>query len=324
MACYTLHLAQGSTLVSRGIKAATITKYLQAVDQLAAARNLMSPQLGIDGRRNAYITDILRECKRWEQMPNRREPVTNEMMAYIVKCATRDTQRDSRLNAVTDWLIMGEYGGFRKGEWAQDKDDVRKGRYAKNVDGSPKAFLMADFEFRKNKQRIAVAHDTVLTENDVDQIYLTWRFQKNLNNGESLPFSRNDKTPGRCFVRSALRARDRAQRLGVSATTPMAVYRDTDGTVKHISDKDVEHILRAAAKKVHNVTVAKDLIRWSCHSIRVGACIRLQLLNKPSHFIQMRLRWTSDAWRLYLRNLPELAHAQNEVIDALAEELAQA
>ena len=54
----------------------------------------------------------------------------------------------------------------------------------------------------------------------------------------------------------------------------------------------------------------------------MGACIRLQLLNKPEHFIQTRLRWTSEAWKDYLRNLPELAHAHNDTITALAEELA--
>jgi len=309
-------------LVSRGIKAATMEKYLRAVDLLADARELMSLRLGLDGKKNPYIKAILKECVRWEQMPNRREPVTNEMMAYIVGLAKRDTDPDSRLNAVIDWLVMGEYGGFRKGEWAQDKADVRKKRYARNVDNSAKAFILKDFSFRKDKKRINTTPDMALSEDDVDQVWLTWRFQKNLNNGETLPFSRNDKTPDRCFVRSALRARARAQRLGVSEDTPIAVFRDAAGKVKHISDVDVEFVLQQAAKKVHGVTAAKDLKRWSCHSIRVGACIRLQLLNKPGHFIQMRLRWKSESWKLYLRNLPELADAQNEVINALAEELA--
>lgn len=324
MACYTLHLAKGETLVCRSIKAKTMQAYLRAVEELSAARSVMSPLIGLDGNRSAYITRILNECKRWEGMPNKREPVTNEMMAHIIHEAKRDTNPDSRLSAVTDWLVMGEYGGFRKSEWAQDARDVRKGRYATNIDGTAKAFLLRDFTYRKDKERIAAGPNDALTEADADQVYLTWRFQKNGNNGEQLPFSKTDKVTDRCFVRSAIRVRRRAQRLGVKADCPIAVYKTAKGTVKHISNEDVEDILRAAAKKVHKVTNTKELARWSCHSIRVGACIRLQLLNKPAHFIQMRLRWKSEAWQDYLRNLPELADAHNEVIHALAEELAAA
>ena len=103
--------------------------------------------------------------------------------------------------------------------------------------------------------------------------------------------------------------------------TPLAVFRDDKNKPRYISNRDVEQILQHAAKKVHNITKAAELSQWSCHSVRVGACIRLQLLNKPDHFIQMRLRWTSEAWKDYLRNLPELADAQNKVINALAEEV---
>ena len=100
------------------------------------------------------ITGILHECKRWEQMPNRREPVTNEMMAHIVADAAKDTNPDSLLNTIADYLVMGKYGGFRKSEWLQDYADARKGRYARNLDGSAKAFIIADFSFQRNKRII--------------------------------------------------------------------------------------------------------------------------------------------------------------------------
>ena len=103
---------------------------------------------------------------------------------------------------------------------------------------------------------------------------------------------------------------------------PIAVYKDTDGLTKFISNKDVESILQDAAAHVHNITDKQQLQRWTCHSIRVGACIRLQLLQMPEHFIQTRLRWTSEAWKDYLRHLPELASTHNNAITALAEELA--
>ena len=128
----------------------------------------------------------------------------------------------------------------------------------------------------------------------------------------------------RCFVKRAKKVRNRAQRLKVEKNKPIAVYRDNNGKVRYISDKDVEKVLRDAAKVVHKITSASDLAKWSCHSIRVGACVRLQQLGKPAHFIQSRLRWRSEAWRDYLRNLPELADVHNEVIAELANTIASA
>ena len=94
--------------------------------------------------------------------------------------------------------------------------------------------------------------------------------------------------------------------------------------MKYISDRDVEKVLRQAAKVVHKISSESELKKWGCHSIRVGACVRLQLLGKPAHFIQSRLRWRSEAWRDYLRNLPELADVHNDVITEVANAIVQA
>ena len=104
--------------------------------------------------------------------------------------------------------------------------------------------------------------DSAITE--ADMVHVTWRFQKNGQNSEKLPFSRNDSTPARCFVRRALSARALAQRLGTSADTPMAVYKDDKGKVRFISNKHVEHLLPIAAKTVHNITDKHVLQRWTC------------------------------------------------------------
>jgi len=80
-------------------------------------------------------------------------------------------------------------------------------------------------------------------------------------------------------------------------------------------------IIRIAAAKVHNAS-EKEQKQWGTHSIRVGALVRLQLMGQPEHFIQARLRWKSDRWKEYLRNLPQLANTHTNVVNALAEELA--
>jgi hypothetical protein len=47
-----------------------------------------------------------------------------------------------------------------------------------------------------------------------------------------------------------------------------------------------------------------DLDRFTSHSIRVGACVALHAANILALNIQHAPRWKSDAFLIYLRNLP--------------------
>ena len=76
MACYTVHLACGHTLLCKTIASGTIKRYLNAAAELSRPANMLNPCLDIMGNRSRYINDILIEFKRWESVPNRREPVT--------------------------------------------------------------------------------------------------------------------------------------------------------------------------------------------------------------------------------------------------------
>jgi hypothetical protein len=50
------------------------------------------------------------------------------------------------------------------------------------------------------------------------------------------------------------------------------------------------------------------------HSLRVGACIILQAMGFVSHQIQQMLRWKSESWLMYSRNLHVVSQQQNEAI----------
>ena len=320
LATYTLFLAQGSTLASRSIKSVTMKGYLSDIDKLCEARGLMSLRIDNMGRSNTLIDDIINECKRWEKMPDKREPITPEMLQYLIDLAKRDKYQDSITNAVVDWIVMGMYAGFRKSESFQDQSNVTKGLFEKAIDGSAKAFTIDDFSFRKGETRLHRTSDEPIDRSETDLVYLQWRYQKNGNNGERIPFSENKENNDHCFVNRAIRVRQRAQRLKIPADKPMAVCVDR-GKARHISHTDVERIIRIAAAKVHNAS-EKEQKQWGTHSIRVGALVRLQLMGQPEHFIQARLRWKSDRWKEYLRNLPQLANTHTNVVNALAEELA--
>ena len=106
---------------------------------------MMNPTIDIMGKQAQLIKDLLHESKRWESMSNRREPVTKDMVGYLIDKGTQRYQ-DNRIAVTADWLILGLQAGFIKGEWAQDRTLLNKnGAYQRNVDGSSSTFVKSDF-----------------------------------------------------------------------------------------------------------------------------------------------------------------------------------
>jgi len=74
--------------------------------------------------------------------------------------------------------------------------------------------------------------------------------------------------------------------------------------------------LHSAATTVYNVMEPADLARFSSHSIRVGACVALHAAGIPQQEIKFALRWRSDSFYTYLRNLPgQAARTANAVVN---------
>ena len=84
---------------------------------------------------------------------------------------------------------------------------------------------------------------------------------------------------------------------------PIAVYKTIDGRRNFITDTDANAPLRLAAHKVLGIPQGDpELDRWSTHSIRVTAANLLHRQKFSDSYIQNRLRWKKDAFKLYLRN----------------------
>ena len=73
-------------------------------------------------------------------------------------------------------------------------------------------------------------------------------------------------------------------------------------------------ILQEAAKSVYNIKSKEDLAKFSAHSIRVGACVLLHAQNLSAEDIKFRLRWRSDSFRMYLRNIIQFAEMRRDAI----------
>ena len=114
MACYTAYLASGETLLCKAIKANTIKKYLNAAAELSMPAKLMNPCLDIRGNWSTHINDIIKEVRRWEKVPNRKEPVTKPMVEYIINkgLSLKKENPDNLYLALGNWLVLGEQIGF--------------------------------------------------------------------------------------------------------------------------------------------------------------------------------------------------------------------
>ena len=315
MACFAATLASGQTILCKSIRADTINKYLSAAAALSRPFHEMNPLINIMGEKSQLVKDIIHETRRWESMPNRREPMTKDMVQYLIKTSASSTLPDGKQSVMTDWLVLGLQAGFRKMEWSQDATLLAQtNTYHRNLDGSSAAFVSSDFEFR-GPNGIRMSHKKPLLLHNIETVHIKWRYQKNLDNGQTIPFAKDTICPDFCCVTAALRVWHRALKLNIDPTTPLAVFVEPkSSTPQFITNVHVTQLLKEAATAAHNITRKVDLARFTAHSIRVGACVLLHSQGATAELIKLRLRWRSDAFMFYLRNITALAEHHRDIL----------
>ena len=252
MACYTAHLATGETLLCKSIKASTITRYLAAAAELSVPARMMNPCLDIMGNQSTYIKDILHELKRWESIPNRKEPLTKKMIEYIINKGKRlhKSNPNNLYTALSDWLVVGLQAGLRRKEWAQDRTYLKQHQdIERNIDNSSAAFIMDDFEFRaKHNKRINNSFMNEINKSSI--VNIRWRFQKNNDNGQIISYVKDNINKTYCVVEACKRLRKRAINLKIPKDKPIAVFTETNkGKSKtgFIDDIHIKSLLQEAA-----------------------------------------------------------------------------
>lgn len=90
--------------------------YLQAAMELLKEGGY--PVDPIDEKHNTHTKRIL-ACLQWyENVPNRRECISNEMLDKFTM-QQKQAPPHSLEDCFQDWLALGHYTGFRRSEWAQ-------------------------------------------------------------------------------------------------------------------------------------------------------------------------------------------------------------
>jgi hypothetical protein len=83
---------------------------------------------------------------------------------------------------------------------------------------------------------------------------------------------------------------------------PVTCYRTKKALLLFITGSRIATLLHEAVKKVQTSTSADDLKKYSAQSLRVWACVLLDKAGMSPSFIQKRLHWLGDLFKMYLRD----------------------
>jgi hypothetical protein len=155
---------------------------------------------------------------------------------------------------------------------------------------------------------------------------ITWRVQKNRQNGKSITLTAEIDPPKICPVRRTMRLVLQAKWLNPPNDMPVAVYKTKKGKVIYLTGNKIADLLRKAVKEVRPDTTPDKHKQYSAHSLRVWPCVLLNKAGKPPDYIKKRLRWLGDSFRMYLRDTVIIQHqhvdsllaALQEVMDLIA------
>jgi hypothetical protein len=127
-------------------------------------------------------------------------------------------------------------------------------------------------------------------------------------------FARNRITPEIDAITAWISIVDRFIRLlGDRNDIPLGVYHnEVTGEVYMITSAEIDPTMQSLATEIYkldptNPDDLKAILRFTSHSLRVGACNILHALGFKDYEIQRILRWRSKAFMLYLRNLAVVA-----------------
>jgi hypothetical protein len=154
--------------------------------------------------------------------------------------------------------------------------------------------IVEDFTF-SSSTGCRVYDLSMVTDTNVAFMNLCFCKQKNNDNGQTLTYRRRTGSNWMCPTQASLNIVRRARRLGMPSGHPAAVYHDTAaGKRRQITASQVATFLRHIARKVFNIPARhKDLLAWSCHSIRITAANLLHRARFSDSFIKNRLRIAS-------------------------------
>jgi hypothetical protein len=149
-----------------------------------------------------------------------------------------------------------------------------------------KAFVSSDWKFYNDNGCLMMVHSLNSLADLLKKMKLTFRIQKNCQNGQSITFAANDKHLHICPVCAAYRIYLQAKRLDQLDDQPMGIFVSHQGIMKYLTANKITEVLQSVAKACHLNLLRDEIMHFSSHSIRVWAVVLLDEAGMNTDFIK--------------------------------------
>jgi hypothetical protein len=302
-------------MMDHNSRSATVRGYVEAINTLFRLRHL-DPPADLSDRSNMCYK-IIGAREREENIARQRSPISREMFAALLDLA-KNSAVDSVEAVVSDWFTFIRITGLRCAEYAQKTQSTFDEHVYPSGKRVVKAFVPTDWKFYDGRDSLIRIH-TLKGDLKIfpKKLKVTFRIQKNRQNGQSITLVADDAHPDICPVRAAYRIFLRSKRLGQLDSEPMGVFVNKFGITRYLTGNKIQDVLRSIAKAVHPDLTDDEIKRFSSHSGRVWALVLLDEAGMSPVFMTSRLRWMGESYKLYLRDTSVL---QQQHVDALSNE----
>jgi hypothetical protein len=189
---------------------ATVRGYAKSINMLFHLCNFPIPADFLDW--NNICTILISGREKEENIARQRSPITRKMFAAL-KTLGNKSDINSPETVIADWFTFIRVTGLQVAEYAQQtksKIDVHKYPSGKWV---TKAFLPTDWIFYDKNNRIIRKHPSGGAITIQKKMKVTFRIQKNGQNGQSITIVSDDNHPNLCPVRAAYKIFLQARRM---------------------------------------------------------------------------------------------------------------
>ncbi len=226
---------------------AMVQGYAKAVNYLFKLRSF-SPLADLSNPNNMTAI-LLNSMLREEDIARQCAPLDNEIFAKLRRMAIARKCEDSVSDLLFDIVALGPYIRPCLSKYAQtfqDKVDRHTYPSGKTV---IKAFIANNFIFYDEKKRVIKN----LNNDSLQQAHfvkITWRIQKNCQNGQSITLVAEIDRTKICPVCSTMRLVLGAKWLNQPVDMPVVVYKTKKGKVIYLTGNKIAELLRKAVKEV--------------------------------------------------------------------------
>jgi hypothetical protein len=143
------------------------------------------------------------------------------------------THQDSKHHAFYDWLIIGAQTGFCRCEWASKRPIKHLADFPKAKDPLRSIYQCLGKDiilYNQNNHRIPNTELVTTPDNQLRGFTVTYRFQKNGDNGQKIDYAANHKDPKTCAAQTAKCIKLRALRFSLTPNWPLLCYTAARGT----------------------------------------------------------------------------------------------